>query len=118
MPRPPAQLWWEMFVVALEEQVNFTARENSIDSSEEDFFFFCFTTSKKRKKIFFFFSSRGHLTVIFLCCWDLRPDSSASKRLILRPLLQLLGSMATIRELAIGWIFQRFKIIKHFSIFS
>lgn len=40
MPRPPAQLWWEMFVVALEEQVNFTARENSIDSAEDDFFFF------------------------------------------------------------------------------
>lgn len=66
MPRPPAQLWWEMFVVALEEQVNFTARENSIDSSEEDFFFFCFRTSKKRKKIFFF-SLLEDISLSFSC---------------------------------------------------
>lgn len=55
MPRPPAQLWWEMFVVALEEQVNFTARENSIDSSEEDFFFFFALELARKEKRFFFF---------------------------------------------------------------
>lgn len=56
-----------------------------------------------------FLPTRVHFTVVSLHCGDLRSGSLESKRLILRSLLQLLGSMVTIREQVHGWIFQRFK---------